>query len=540
MTRLKDFVSPLSYQIIAVSAYLIFILVFQPTLSEFFLFVGVDIASFFVIIFFDERVFFKMYPEVSAYFFGFRDELLRKLNSDQRFEMFNSLVAYPQRRAMYTFIGTFLKVIPGSIVVSWYWSHGLNPWMCLAQFFLITFIISLYFYAVIYIENHASVSKMIAEVHAKYDWTDVFLRVGDSLPMDSFQRQERICLVLIWMFVLGLQWIVLETRAQLGRVPTSITVLLIGVIGMVLISRILYVSRKFFFDGMKGIFDAFEQYKPQQQLPQVLPLHSSGMLARFESTFNALSVRLRSYEVELSRWVMRQTDESRFRALGEISALVAHDLSTPLHVIGFCSDYLINNPGKTIEPKYLNQLSTQVERAKELVDTLKSYLRGKPNQGGRTKFCDGYDAVMRLVRTQFLDKGVEKINFERDEILIDKMVGLSKPDFIHVLLNLYANAIESLLGGNVVAPRIRMAFVKEDDKFIVIRCMDNGSGLSPEKFEEMTAFDYRSQKKTDTPASLGLRLIRRLLERGGGSIRALTSEGEWNSIFEVSIGKNFD
>lgn len=533
MKRLKDFISPLSYQIVAVSSYLIFILVFQPTLAQFFTFVGVDIASFVVIVFYDQKVFFRMYPDVAAYFFGFREEHLRSLTPEQRLETFYSLVNYPQRRAMYMAVGTFLKVIPGAIVIAWFWSHGLNPWLALGQFFLITFIINLYFYACIYIENHAFVSKMIGEIHEKHDWTDVFVRVGDSLPMDSFQKQERMCLVLIWMFVLGLQWAVLQTRSALGGVSSSVTVLLIGVIGMIMISRILYLSRLFFFDGMRKIFDSFEQYKPQQQLPQVLPLHSSGMLARFESTFNALSVRLRSYEVELSRWVMKQTDESRFRALGEISALVAHDLSTPLHVIGFCSEHFSQNKDKPVDPKYLNQLSTQVERAKELVDTLKSYLRGKTNQPGKTRFDEGYDAVVRLIRTQFLDRGIDRVTFECDPQLMDKIVALTKPDFIHVLLNLYANAVENMLSNNVSTPKIKLVCTQIDETSIIVHCMDNGKGLTPEKFEDMTAFDYRTQGAADTPASLGLRLIRRLLERSGGSIKVTTPNEEWHSIFEI-------
>ena len=47
---------------------------------------------------------------------------------------------------------------------------------------------------------------------------------------------------------------------------------------------------------------------------------------------------MKQKEDELKTWVIEETDRSRYTSLGEISALVAHDLATPLHVLDYCTN----------------------------------------------------------------------------------------------------------------------------------------------------------------------------------------------------------
>src|SRR5690606_28203303 len=96
---------------------------------------------------------------------------------------------------------------------------------------------------------------------------------------------------------------------------------------------------------------------------EVLPLHTTPALANFEKTVNELTSRLVAYERELSGWIISKTEESRYTALGEIAGLVVHDLSSPLHVINFCTSQLRENPELVSNPRYLDQLTTNGERS---------------------------------------------------------------------------------------------------------------------------------------------------------------------------------
>ena len=86
------------------------------------------------------------------------------------------------------------------------------------------------------------------------------------------------------------------------------------------------------------------------------------------------------------------------------------------------------------------------------------------------------------------------------------------------------------------APRIEIRLRSEDQGVSVISVWDNGTGLSAKDFERLTAFTSLSLRDRPTLSGLGLRLVRRLVERNGGSLDAVDSAiGESGTLLLLSL-----
>jgi signal transduction histidine kinase len=265
-------------------------------------------------------------------------------------------------------------------------------------------------------------------------------------------------------------------------------------------------------------------------------LHSDRQLAHFEKIVNGLVERLRSYKHELSRWVFFQTEESRYRALGELSALIVHDLSAPLHVIHFCTEQAKEDPEILRNPRYIDQLTVNGTRSLELINSLKAYLKdGKFKSSGIT-YAEAHRQVIRLLETQFHSSGFAKIVFDTAPEAVSIRVDIPKADLIHVLMNLYSNSVLNLLQNGVEAPAIRVKLFKSDANDVTYLIEDNGTGLSEERFEELTAFSFLPGSDGYSRDGLGLRLVRRLVERNRGSLRAVgPPPSEQGSRFHLTL-----
>src|SRR5690606_16647765 len=115
-------------------------------------------------------------------------------------------------------------------------------------------------------------------------------------------------------------------------------------------------------------------------------------------------------------------------------------------VVHFCAQQLKEEPEKAFDPRYLEQLSTSGERALELINALKSYLRAPaPNAEARSVFVEANSYVAKMLATQFHARGVNRVRISVDPALETLQLRVNRPDLIHILLNLQANSLENML-----------------------------------------------------------------------------------------------
>jgi signal transduction histidine kinase len=306
------------------------------------------------------------------------------------------------------------------------------------------------------------------------------------------------------------------------------------------IFRIWRLSRGYFMGGLQQIFLAFETFDPKGTGNIGLPLHTSAILARFENVFNSLVFRIRGYEMELANWVFRQTEQSRYLAIGEMAALLVHDLSSPMHVMRFCLDELREDPSKFSNPKYIQFLTRAEQQCSEMVGSLKAYVRNPDDKKKIIQFGEAYKDIYSILKVQFHTRGLSKINFEIDPTLETLLIKVNRTDFMQILLNLLQNSVANMLDHNAENPKIAISLeatqsLNSQDAILFIT--DNGTGLSPQEFERLTAMMHDYQGSTDGRKGLGMRLIRRLVERYGGDLSVLQPSAGVGTCFRLKLPK---
>lgn len=226
--------------------------------------------------------------------------------------------------------------------------------------------------------------------------------------------------------------------------------------------------------------------------------------------------RLDEKERELSTWVLDHSERQRFRTFGEVAGLVVHDLANPIHTVAFCAEALTENPNSSKRDNYIEIILKNCEKVSSLIKSLRTYLK-KGTSEDHARLVMVHQNVIDLLSIQYATKNFQRVKLEWDQALDDVTVKIASNEIMHILLNVYANAVKNFLEHKIDEPCIETKQVRREDGFVTFAVADNGAGLSPKDFQSLIAAGFMV-----TPLGrregLGLRLGARLLEQHGGSI----------------------
>ncbi|MBI3544182.1 MAG: HAMP domain-containing histidine kinase [Deltaproteobacteria bacterium] len=537
MKKFTDTLSPPGWIVLALSGYVGIVLFFRPTLGEMLLFFAVDTLALIPTALIERPVFSKMYPASRLYFPELDVERIARLDNEGKRELLESLMQFPARRARYASIGSGLKIIPAVAVGIFAWHHAVSPVFQFLQFVACeTLILSIY-YGMCYIELHIFVSKAIAELHAKHDFTYAFETADLGHQAPDFLREEKLSLIAAACGIVAL--LVMATSTAPLKTTTQLVyeVLTVFGIAMVCLGYIYYLNRRYIIGSLRNLSEMFASIDFGRN-DFIVPFDSSPTLAQFERTFNTLLARLRHRERELGQWMSHEMEQSRFRALGEISGLVVHDLASPLHVVKFCASELAEKPELKDHENYLRMLSLNTNRALDLVDSLKAYLKDPKARSGVASLSETFRYVTQILCTQFRKDGVERgVRFELAPEAALLELALPRGDLIQILENLFRNSIENLLDHRHTDGLISLHLHAEDELTVVLKLIDNGSGLSATQFERLTTPELSNFGAGEFYKGLGLRLTRGLIERHLGQLRVVDSEARSGTTFLLTLRK---
>jgi signal transduction histidine kinase len=264
-------------------------------------------------------------------------------------------------------------------------------------------------------------------------------------------------------------------------------------------------------------------------------MHTSPLLAQFEKTYNLLNDRLRTSEQELFSLVSQEAEKGRYRALGEFSALVAHDLSGPLHAANFCASELMGAPQPEKVKPYLERISKNLSRALELTGSIRARLKNPSHEGGAGTFGEAHKHVVNLLSVQYHTENFQKVQFQVDPQVDRLHLRISSVDLTHVLDNLYRNAVENLLRNAISAPSIKVTLANLSLEEAEITVEDNGSGLSQQDFERITSYQFKREPSSLSNQGLGLRLTRRLIEFNQGHLEVRPQASDVGTFFSLRL-----
>ncbi len=218
---------------------------------------------------------------------------------------------------------------------------------------------------------------------------------------------------------------------------------------------------------------------------------------------------------------LRRAD--RLRSLGELSAVVAHEIRNPLTGIATTAQVLKERLGADEERgRFVAVILDEIARLDDIIKNLLNFARPvspRPTEIALSRLVE--DALGLLTDTA-RGRGVS-LHFENH--LRDDRVLLDGDQIKQVLLNIALNGIEASPVGGRLNVNAREA---ADPAFIEIELADTGSGVSDEVADKLYN-PFFTTKPEGT--GMGLSISRKIAESHGGRIYHRSVPGSGTSFF---------
>jgi|GEM_PF-398115 len=226
---------------------------------------------------------------------------------------------------------------------------------------------------------------------------------------------------------------------------------------------------------------------------------------------------------------------SRLSMMGELSAMIAHEIKQPLAAIltnVSVTEMLLAAKRSPIEEfrDVIEDIRKDGLRANQTIDRLRALSRKQPMLVEPVTLKPVFEDVLSIAAHDALRLGVE----------IDLKLASDLPDAFadriclqQVLLNLIKNALDAMRPVQPHLRRLRVSAVLSDAEGIRVSVTDTGSGIPADRLR--TIFDsFVTTKKDGT--GIGLAISRSLVERFGGTIWAENNvEGGATFHFTLAI-----
>lgn len=213
---------------------------------------------------------------------------------------------------------------------------------------------------------------------------------------------------------------------------------------------------------------------------------------------------------ELQRSQATLTQASKLAALGEITALMAHEVRTPLGILRSSAQMLKLEPALTSEGfELVGIIESETARLNRLVGSMLDSARTRPPQRRPDDIHDIIRHAITLLGAQARDRHV-RVEFvaEAQRTMLD----CDSEQISQVLLNLIMNALQIVADGGHVQVRSR-----DEAERLVVEVGDDGPGIAAEdrgRIFEPFVF------KREGGIGLGLAVVRQILRQHGGDIVA--------------------
>jgi two-component system, LuxR family, sensor histidine kinase TtrS len=279
----------------------------------------------------------------------------------------------------------------------------------------------------------------------------------------------------------------------------------------------------------------FERYWPLAAAAVLLVL---GIL--FYNVMLGRQVRERTAElsasIEKERRMRAEMDElnerndhmSRVLVVGQLSSMIAHELTQPLAAIGYYNDgvkRLIAR--KDCSPEALRIPALGVDHAldkiREILDRVRSYVSGSAKRDGVTDYGTLVAQAIASIN-QELFSGVQ---FEKS---VAGTVRGDRVEMVILLRNLLKNALEAAHAGP--APRTVRLETSSEGASSFVKIVNSGRVLSEKEAERLRVPLFSSKKESGH--GLGLGIVMSIAEASGGNIR-FTPRPEGGLAVDVAL-----
>ncbi|MCG8295160.1 sensor histidine kinase [Pseudomonas entomophila] len=207
-----------------------------------------------------------------------------------------------------------------------------------------------------------------------------------------------------------------------------------------------------------------------------------------------------------------------FVALGEVSSAVAHSLRNPLASIRSSAE-LAQAFDEGPAQRHVNDIISQVDRMSQWVRELLQSLRPLNDEAVPVNLGQVLQESFQVFATP-LSRGRVRVHLPE----LPGVRVLGQPALLAQIFNsLIANALESMGEGG----DLRVEVIRRDRRNLTLRLSDTGKGMS-EQQQRMAFRPFFSTKQGGL--GVGLMLVKRIMERFGGSVRLSSYPGSGTRV----------
>ncbi|HEY7317578.1 MAG TPA: ATP-binding protein [Candidatus Binatia bacterium] len=275
----------------------------------------------------------------------------------------------------------------------------------------------------------------------------------------------------------------------------------------------------------------------QGQREQSIEIKGHDEVASLAREFNlmchqlqASHARLVDEQQEKLKLEQELRHSERLASVGRLAAGLAHEIGTPLAIIGGRAEYLLRRSRSAAELKdNLGVIRSQSDRIAAIVRQLLEFSRRREPVFQPVDLLALLDNVKYLLAHQLQEKNIR--------VAMQGFSGLPKvdadPDLLQqVFINLFSNSLHALGQGGVVKIGAEITdhgfsqAALATNRWLRISFEDNGVGIHPEHIDRV--FDpFFTTKDVGEGTGLGLSVSYGIIQEHGGDIRVESEPGQF-------------
>jgi len=366
------------------------------------------------------------------------------------------------------------------------------------------------------------------------DEVDTLHHLASELPSYLQQRMETFADDVRMQYR---TWIVLTWITSLGA--------------LVLLTALVYLFTNWVFRPLRVLIRGSRQIARNADFDHCIRLDTHDEMSELATALNDMTRRFRDIRNDLDNKVQERTKQvvrsEQLASVGFLAAGVAHEINNPLASISFCAeameprlaelaevlrDHLDDQQREDAEVinSYLRMVQEQAFRCKEITERLLDFSR----MGDLEKHDTDLAALVQGVIDMMGHVG--RYREKRIELVTEGNVtaAVNEQQMKQVMLNLIANALDSLAPGGLVTVTLR-----ERGPHAVIEVADDGCGMSPEVLEHLFE-PFFTRRRDGTGTGLGLSITFRIVADHGGHIEAKSAGPGQGSQFLITLPRRAD
>ncbi len=247
---------------------------------------------------------------------------------------------------------------------------------------------------------------------------------------------------------------------------------------------------------------------------------------RYRDEFTTLSLAMNHMMHELNRRQDILVRSHKLRAVGTLTAGIAHELNNPINNITLTAamlkeDYEALSSAERLE--MVDDLVEQADRAQQIVRNLLDFARETES---KTEHLDVRGLLEETVKLAGNQLKMAKVRVALDIPENLPTIYGDRQQFHQVFLNLFLNAVDAMPHGGTLTVRAAPA---EEQGFIAVRVADEGSGIPAHILDNI--FDpFFTTKPTGKGTGLGLSVSLGIVRQHGGHIHVESKVGRGTTV----------